>query len=346
MGLQAEQIADIVSMVKDREERGTYTLLTTELQKYPAMKQLFKAKGRREKGGEQLSFTVMVESNESAQTTSLFAEIDVSQADLFTKGRIPWRHVTNFYAFDEREPEINSRPDDLVDIVKGRRTDCFVDLAKKFETWFWEKPTGSEASDDAPIYGAKYWIPRVNTDTDGAFQGGDPAGFSAGCAGLASATHDQWQNYSVGFSAISEDDFVARLDKAAWSCDFENPVAIPGETGSQYGFYTTYPNLASLRAVARNRNDNLGFDIQSRNPTYMGNQIMAVPYLTKNDASEAPFYGIDWNVFRPTFLRGEWMHEVTSIHPGKQHRTVVTFVDSSLNIECKNRRKLFVLYKV
>jgi hypothetical protein len=345
MGLQAEQIADIVSMVKDREERGTYTLLTTELQKYPAMNQLFKAKGRREKGGEQLSFTVMVASNESAQTTSLFAEIDVAQADLFTKGRIPWRHVTNFYAFDEREPEINSRPDDLVDIVKGRRTDCFVDLAKKFETWFWEKPTGSEASDDAPIYGAKYWICRANTDTDGAFQGGDPAGFSSGCAGLASADYAQWQNYAVGYAEVNEDDFVARLDKAAWSCDFENPVAIPGSTSANYGFYTTYPTFASLRQVARNRNDNLGFDIESRKPTYMGIPIMAVPYLTTNDATAAPFYGIDWSVFKPTFLRGEWMKEVIVKHPGKQHRVVTVFVDSSLNIECKDRRKLFVIYK-
>ena len=63
MGLQAEQIADIVSMVKDAEDRGTYTLLTTELQQYPAMRELFRGKGRREKGGEQLSFNAMVASN-------------------------------------------------------------------------------------------------------------------------------------------------------------------------------------------------------------------------------------------------------------------------------------------
>jgi len=346
MGLQAEQIADIVAMVKDAERRNVYTLLTTELQKYPAMRQLFKGKGRREKGGEQLSFNCMVASNTTAQTTSLFAEIDVSQADLFTKGRVPWRHVTNFYAFDEREPELNSRPDDLVDIVKGRRTDCFVHLAVKFEDWFWEKPTGSETADNAPIYGIKYWVCRVNTDTAGAHQGGDPSGFSSGCAGLASATYSQWQNYSVGYSAVSEDDFVDRLDKAAWSCDFTNPVPIPGATTSNYGFYTVYSLQHSLKKIARNRNDNLGFDIFTQNPTYMGNQIEAVPYLTKNDATEDPFYGIDWSVLRPTFLRGEWMKEVTVMRPGKQHRVVVEFVDSTLNIECTNRRNLFVLYKV
>ena len=272
MGLQAEQIADIVSMVKDAEERGTYTLLTTELQKYPAMRQLFQGKGRREKGGEQLSFNVMVASNESAQTTSLFAEIDVAQADLFKVGRVPWRHVTNYYAFDEREPVLNSRPDDLVDIVKGRRTDCFVDLAKKFETWFWEAPVGSESADDAPPFGVKYWVGRNNTDPNGEFQGDGTnaapvAAFTSGCAGLSSLDYPEWQNYSVGYSAVSEDDFVARLDKAAWSCDFENPVAIPGAVSAQYGYYTTYPVLAELRAIARNRNDNLGYDLQSRNPT-------------------------------------------------------------------------------
>ncbi len=351
MGLQAEQIHDVVLIVKDAEKRKTFTLLTTELQKYPAMRQLFKGKGRRERGGEQLSFNVMVASNESAQTTSLFAEIDVAQADLFKVGRIPWRHVTNHYLFDEREPILNSRPDDLVDIIKGRRTDCFISLAVKFEDWFWENPTGSEASDDAPIFGVKYWVGRDNTDPTGDFQGDGSnaapvAAFTSGCAGLSSLTYKNWQNYSVGYSAISEDDFVKRLDKAAWETDFTNPVAIPGSMESQYGFYTIYPILEGLRAIARNRNDNLGYDIESRNPTYMGNQIMAVPYLTKNDASENPFYGIDWSVFSPTFLRGEWMKEVIVKRPGKMHRAVVVFVDSSLNIECTNRRKLFVLYKV
>ena len=345
MGLQAEEIADIVTMVKDAEDRGTYTLLTTELQKYPAMRQLFKGKGRREKGGEQLSFNTMVASNESAQTTSLYAEIDVAQADLFKVGRVPWRHVTNYYAFDEREPILNSRPDDLVDIVKGRRTDCFVDLAVKFEDWFWEEPTGSEASDDAPIYGLKYWCPIVVTTAAGAFQGGDPSGFASGCAGLASGTYANWQNWSAQYSAVSEDDFIAALELATWKCDFTNPVAIPGQTGSNYGFYTTYDTFKKLRVIARNRNDDLGFDLSTTGPTYMGNEIMAVPYLEANAATQDPFYGIDWSVFKPTFLRGEWMKETIQKHPGKQHRAVVTFVDSTLNIECNNRRKLFGLAK-
>ena len=345
MGLQAEEIQDIVNMVKDAEDRNTYTLLTTELQNYPAMKQLFKAKGRSEKGGEQLSFNAMVASNESAQTTSLFAEIDVSQADLFTKGRVPWRHITNFYAFDEREPEINSRPDDLVDIVKGRRTDCFVDLAVKFEPWFWEAPTGSEASDDKPPFGIKYWCPIVNTTEAGAFQGGNPSGFSGGAAGLPVATYPKWQNWSARYTAVSEDDFIAGLELAVWKCNFKNPVPIPGSVGTNYGFYTTYDTFKKLRVVARNRNDDLGFDLATTGPTYMGTEIVAVPYLEENEATADPFYGIDWSVFKPTFLRGEWMNENTVIHPGKQHRTVVTFVDSSLNIECKNRRKLFVLSK-
>jgi len=344
MGLQAEQIADVAEMVGDREEPGTYSLLTTEFQSYPAMRRLFKGKGRREKGGEQLSFSAMVASNESAQTTALFAEIDVAQGDLFKKGRVPWRHVTNYYAFDEREPEINSDADDLVDIVDGRRTDCFVDLAAKFEGWFWEKPTGSEASDDAPIFGAKYWMCRVNTDTDGDFQGGDPDGYTGGCAGLPAATYPNYQNYSVGYAAISEEDFIDRLDKAAFETNFTNPVSVPGDERSRYGFYTRYSVRASLKKVARNRNDDLGWDLATQSPTYMGNQIEAVPYL-KSDTGY-PFYGIDWAVFRPTFLRGEWMKETTTIHPGKQHRTVVRWVDRSLNIECKNRRKLFVLYKV
>ena len=342
MGVQAEQLADIDTVVKNAEQPGTYTLLTTELQDYPAMRRLFKGKGRRERGGEYLSFTAMVASNESAQTTSLFAEIDIAQADLFKTGRVPWRHVTNYYLLDEREPILNSGPQDLVDIVKGRRTDCIVDLAVKFEGWFWEAPTGLEAADDAPPNGAKYWICRVNTDTAGAFQGGD--GITGGCAGLPAATYPQYQNWSVGYAAVSEGDFVDRLDKAAYKTDFKNPVVIPGDNRSRYGYYTNYDVYAGLRKIARNRNDDLGFDLDTRAPTYMGTAIESVPYLDSDTAD--PFYGIDWSVFSPVFLRGEWMNETIQVHPGKQHRVVAHFIDCSLNIECKNRRKLFVIYKV
>ncbi len=342
MGVQAEQIADVVTVVKDREQRNTFTLLTTEFQSYPAMKRLFKGKGRRERGGEQLAFNAMVASNESAQTTALFSEIDLAQADLIKKGRVPWRHVTNYYLFDEREPELNTGPEDLLDIVTARRTDCFIDLAAKFEKWFWTAPTGSESADNAPIFGIKYWIGKANTDTDGAFQGGDPSGFSAGAAGLPVATYPNYQNYSNAYVTVNETDFIARLDKAAFETDFQNPVAIPGSENSRYSYFCPFSVRADLKKIARDRNDDLGFDLATQNPTYMGTAIEAVPYL-KND-SNYPFYGVDWSALKPTFLRGEWMKEITQTRPGKQHRVVANFVDCSLNIECDNRRKLFVLY--
>jgi hypothetical protein len=344
MGIQAEQIADIVTAVKDNERRGSYELLVTELQDYPAMRKLFKDKARQEKGGEQCSFNVQVATNGSAQTTALFAEIDLSQADLFKKGRVPWRHVTNYYLFDEREPELNSSAEDLVDIVKGRRADCIMDLAVKFEPWFWGKPSGSETADDAPIFGVQYWMPRVNTNTAGAFQGGDPAGFAGGCAGLPAASYPQYQNWSNGYFAITEDDFLDRLELAAYKTNFKNPVAIPGSERARYGFYTNYDVHRALQEIARNRNDNLGYDLATRAPIFRGTAIESVPYL--DDDTEDPFYGIDWSVFNPFFLRGEWMKEITQVRPGKQHRVVATFMDSTLNITCRNRRKLFVLYKV
>jgi hypothetical protein len=344
MGVQAEQLADIDTLVMDTYQAGTYTLLTTELQDYPAMRRLFKDKARTERGGEYLSFTAMVASNESAQTTSLFAELDLAQADLFKTGRVPWRHVTNYYLLDEREPILNSGSSDMADIIAGRRTDCLIDLAAKFEGWFWEAPTGSESADNSPPYGVEYWCPRVNTDTDGAFQGGDPSGFSAGCAGLAAADYPAWQNWSVGYSAVTEDDFVDRLDLASYKTNFLNPVAVPGSERSKYGYYTNQRVSRALQKMAKAQNDNLGYDLQTRMAIFGGTTIERVPYLDADTAD--PFYGIDWSVFRPTFLRGEWMNETIQIHPGKQHRVVAHFIDCSLNIECKNRRKLFVLYKV
>lgn len=158
------------------------------------------------------------------------------------------------------------------------------------------------------------------------------------------ATYPNYQNYAVGYEEVSEDDFVARLDKAAFETNFQNPVAVPGDERSRYSFFCPYSVRKSCKDIAKRSNDDLGFDLATQNPTYMGTAIEAVPYL-KGDTGY-PFYGVDWSAFKPTFLRGEWMKEITQKRPGKQHRVVANFVDCTLNIECTDRRKLFVIYKV
>lgn len=340
---QAEEIADVVTAVRKRYRPNTYTILTTDLQEYVAMSRLLKKK-RREKGGQKLLFSCMVAENDRAHPTALFASDDPTQADLFKTGEIPWRHITTDYSFDEREPELNTDPEDLVQIVKGRRTDAFIGMAKLFEQHFWGTPTGSEASEDAPPYGVKYWIQRTATTVAGAFQGGNPSGFSSGCAGLSSSTYANWKNWSAGYSTVDEDTFVKRLRMAATKTRFINPVRVPEPTtgATRYGYYTNYDCYDALYEVGKTRNDNLGFDLAGQTPMFRKTAIEWAPYL--DDDSEDPFYGIDWSVFEPVFLRGEWMKELQQRSPN-QHRVITVFIDCTLNYQCTNRRKLFVLYK-
>ena len=344
MGWQAEEIADVDTVVANHERRNSYTLLTTDLTDYVAWRRLM-AKKVEIRGGEYLTFNAKVAANDTAQLTALFDEIDVDQADLMKTGKVPWRHATNHYMFDEREPRLNCSKEDLVKIIKVRRADCREGFAVKGEGWFWAEPTGDEASEDAPPYGVKYWIQQDNTDTDGAIQGGNPTGFASGCAGLSSTTYPNWQNYSVGYDAISDDDFLELLIKAAAFTNFKNPVAVPGDKPSRYGYYTNWTVFNALRKLAKANNDNLGYDLLTKAAMFNGSAVEYVPHLNA-DTTTNPFYGIDWNVFQPVFLTDEWMHETVQIRQGKQHRVVVKHMDCSFNFECTNRRKLFVLYKV
>ncbi len=96
-----------------------------------------------------------------------------------------------------------------------------------------------------------------------------------------------------------------------------------------------------ITRYTKSQNDNLGFDLSGKASTFHGVSIQTVPHLDDDTAN--PFYGIDWSVMEVVFLRGEWFHE-TNVRSGSQHRSLTTFIDCTMNLQCKNRRRNFVMY--
>jgi len=340
--LQIEDIADVVTAVQKAYKPLTFTLLTTDLHRYVAMPHILKQK-KKEKIGQQLQFSAMVAKNGRAHSTALHAVDTPSQSDLLKTGQVPWRHVTSDYSAEEREPQfkgIDKR--DLADIMKARRADCLIGMTELFEDQFWAEPTGSEATEDAPMFGIKYWLQRANDTVGGGFDGGNPTGYAAGCAGLSSTTYPNWSNWSAGYDEITQDDFIDSLRKASEYTGFINPVVIPeGKAAGGYGYYTNWAVKKGVTQYTKNQNDNLGFDLSGKDSTFHGVSIQTVPHLDADTAN--PFYGIDWSVMEVVFLRGEWFHE-TNTRSGSQHRSLTTFIDCTMNLQCKNRRRNFVMY--
>jgi hypothetical protein len=228
----------------------------------------------------------------------------------------------------------------IVDLLKIRRADAMIDLAKRMETDFWSKPATSD--DTTTPYGVQMYV--VKNSTEG-FTGGDPTGFSSGTAGIATATYARWKNYSGSYTNKTRADLITKMRKAATYTNFKAPIDIPQYNGSsKYGYYTTYNVVAAMETIAEDQNENLGNDVASKDGivTFRRTPITWVPQLDA-DTSD-PIYGLNWGVMNPVFLKGEYMREEPETKVAGQHTTFAVHVDTTYNLLCRDRRKQFVLY--
>lgn len=250
--------------------------------------------------------------------------------------------MTTNYAIERREIAMNRSPAQIVDLVRIRRHDAMVDLAKHMETRFWSAPTSS--SNNTQMYGIPYWISWA--DSTGDFAGGDPSGFSAGAGGLSSSTYPQWQNWSAKYTNVTSIDLVRKWRKAATFTNFRAPVA-GNEYGAagrgKYGFYTNYDVIGPLEEVLESQNENLGNDIASKDGQLLFRQIPVTWVPELNSRSGDPVYGINWSVLKPAFLAGEYLREEGPAKASNQHTVFLTHVDLTMNLICHNRRANFVL---
>lgn len=341
MALQASAIADLVTTTQRDLGKLKWTDIASSLQKYIAMPKLLKEKKVSfSDGGYEIQWNVMVTQNNAAQNVGLFAEDNTNIGDVMKTASIPWRHTVSSYGYDVREPKMNSGAARIVDLIKTRRVEAMYGMAERMETDFWGKPTDS--TDTTTPFGLKYWIVMGNT-TPG-FSGGDPSGFSAGAAGLASATYTRWQNYCGGYTSVTKPDLIAKWRKASTFTDFTPPTEVPQyASDSQYGYYTNYAVIGALETLLESQNDNLGNDVASKDGHAMFRKV-AVTWAPKlEDNSNNPIYGIDWSNFRPVFIKDTYMKESEPIRDPGAHNVYNIFTDCSYNWQCLNRRTNFVL---
>ena len=337
--LQADDIVDLVKMTLRELGRMKWTEIATDLQEYVALPQLLQKERVGFQSGYGIQWNVMTTHSGAAKDTGLYATDVVNVGDVMQTANIPWRHITTNWAIERREIAMNRTPARIVEMIQIRRADSQISLAVHIETRFWSRPTSSTVGDG--IYGVPYWI--VYNATEG-FNGGDLASFAAGPGNLSSATHARWKNYTAKYVTVSKSDLVTKWRKAATFTNFMSPVPVPSyNTGNRYGYYTNYDVIGPLESALEAQNDNLGNDIASKDGKllFRQNPVVWVPHLENRTGD--PVYGINWGVFKPTFLTGEYMREEGPVKATGQNSVMQVHVDTTMNVRCTDRRRLFLL---
>lgn len=342
MGIPFSAIDDAVLLTQNKLiKRGAFVDMQTDLTDHVAVRELWKNRQKKFAGGENWEFEVQMDHNHSARAVGLFETDGSSLHDTMVMGEVPARHVNAHYLYDQREKAFQRGGTAIVDLIKTRYTGMMVSFYELLEEFLWSKPTDS--SDQKTPYGVAYWVTK--SDQEG-FNGGDPAGFANGRAGISTTDYPRFANWTAKYSAITKEDLIRKMRRAHRMSNFRSPVSHSNPTlimGN--GIYTNDTVVGLLEELLETQNMNLGNDLASKDgkTLFKGTSITYVPKL--NDDSTDPIYMLDWKWLAVGVMTG-WENNLSAPYmvPSK-HLVRRIDLDASLNMVCTDPRRQAVLTK-
>jgi hypothetical protein len=343
MSLQFKDIDDAVLLTQTKLiERGAFLDLQTDLADHVAVREMWQGRQKKFEGGTDWEFQAQMDHNHSARAVGLFETDGSSFGDSFATGKTGIRHINAHYIYDQREQAFQRGGTAIVDLVQSRYTGMMVSFYELLEGYLWSKPVDS--SDDKTPFGIPYWI--VKNATEG-FNGGNPAGFTTGRAGLSTTDWPRWANYTAQYTNVSKEDLIRKMRRAHRVSQFRSPVshANPSLGGTSNGIYTNDAVVGLLEELCETQNMDLGNDLASRDGRVMfkSSPITYAPKL--DDDSTDPVYMIDWKWMAVGVMAG-WENNLSAPQPvpGK-HLVRRVDLDASLNTVCTNLRRQAVISK-
>lgn len=342
MSLTLDQLLDFTATTINNIKRRDWTDISLELPEY-IVPRILKNHLKGEQGGAYCEFKVKYRNLGNARHSGLYAEAVTGVRNMMITGLLPWRKQEASMSYDIDEDIFQTDKETIIRemVIRTHAMEC--DMVELDEDDFWQAPTS--ATDDRPA-GVPYWIVKDATTTPaGAFNGGNPSGITAGCAGIDSATYTAFKNWTFGYSTVSPTDCVKKVKKAMRRTRFKNPVQFNelkwGEMKKE--IFTTEDTIDELERLAEARNDNHGTDVARfmNQVVIAGVMVTEVPWLTINDSSD-PLYGIDFSVFRPYAKKNRFMRRSKPYPAPKQPTVRDVFLHCWKNYGCINRRKLWV----
>lgn len=340
--LTPDQIDDFVTLTLPHFKRYKWTDIALEHQEYISAS-LINDKTVQESGGRTINFFLKTKNTGNARISGMFQPDVTKVDDVMTEASVPWAMLTTNYSYDIYEDMFQSDKETIIRELTVRDHDAMSDMVELQEECLWTAPTGP--TDRRPM-GIPFWLQKdPSTTPDGAFNGGNPSGWSTGRAGLSSTDYPRWRNWTFGYTAVTSDDLVKKVKKALAFTHFMPPVPHPelGFGKSDYYIFTTYRIQEQLERLAETRNDNLGRDVARYINQAMigGTPVRWVPYLEANDTSD-PLYGVNWKVFRPFVKTGANMRRHAPQRSARMHTVKEVHIDHWMNYICYNLRACWV----
>lgn len=338
MALQAADIPDVVVTTLRDLGRQKFTDNSSKYRRTVALKRIIRDAKMEIGDGYEFAFNIMYTTGSSARGVGFDERDVVSIKNVMTTGNMPFRYVNWNYAFDLREPMMNSGPSQIVKLINARRISEFGGAIEYFENKLWRVQPPTNTVD---FQGIPYWVTKNATE---GFNGTVPSGLTT-VANVSSTTYPRWANWTAPYTQITKDDLVKKMRKAATFTDFE-PLVEDTPTynlGDDYGFYTNYAVYGEMVQILESQNESLGNDIASMDGKVVFLRVPIVYVQELDDDTTNPVYGLNWGVLKACRLRGWWMKETVIPQKSDQHTMTVVHTDCSLNTRCEDRRRNFVI---
>jgi hypothetical protein len=258
------------------------------------------------------------------------------------KGSCPVRHVNAHYIYDQHEPDFQRGGTAIVDLVKTRYIGMMVSFYELMETFLWSKP--ADSSDDKTPFGLAYWVTKSATE---GFNGGNPAGFTDGRAGISTVAYPRFANWTANYTVPTKDDLIRKMRRAHRTTQFRSPVshATPSVGGMSNGIYTNDTVIGLLEEVLEQNNMSLGNDLAGKEGKVLFKST-PLTYAPKLDADTTdPVYMLDWKWMAVGVLPG-WENNLSkpTAVPG-MHNVRRVDLDCSFNMVCTDPRRQAVFSK-
>lgn len=343
--LQATDYADLITTTLNTYGRLQFTDLMSDYRNTIALKRLIRKNKMNFDCGPEVEFSVITGTNGSARAVGLGESDQSNITNVMVRGKMPWRHVTWNWGVEHRTIAMNRSPAKIVDLAQTARISAMGAAIEFFEQRLWKVPS---ASDTLNIHGIPYYIVKSNTAATYAnangFNGLVPSGYTT-VANLNPTTYARWANYATQYTAVTKDDLIRKARRMAEYTKFELLVDdVPDyNTGDDLNYCSNYALVGALEEILESQNENLGHDIASMDGKAMFRRVpvLAIPELDADTTN--PLYQINWGEMHAMGLRDWWMKEtVLNPQPG-QHTVTTTHTDCTLNLLCRNRRRMGVL---